>query len=111
MALRQILINLVENAMKYSGPEPVVLVKGIESGPSIEVSVEDQGAGIPPEDLERIFERFYRVDKARVRSVGNGGSGLGLAIVKHLVENYGGQVGVENKLDRGVRFWFRIPKA
>lgn len=111
-ALRQILVNLVENALKYSGPKPRVRILAREDVAALEVSVQDEGPGIPAEDLNRIFERFYRVDKARTRQAhAPGGSGLGLAIVKHLVENYGGSVGVENLTERGCRFWFRIPKA
>jgi two-component system phosphate regulon sensor histidine kinase PhoR len=111
MALRQIFVNLVENALKYSGPHPRVKVLAQPSGASMEISVEDRGPGIPEEDLQRVFERFYRVDKARVRGNGNGGSGLGLAIVKHLAENYTGQVGVENRPEGGARFWVRLPQA
>jgi two-component system phosphate regulon sensor histidine kinase PhoR len=110
-ALRQIFVNLVENALKYSGPNPRVRVQAQPSGSAIEISVEDRGPGIPVEDLQRVFERFYRVDKARVRGNGNGGSGLGLAIVKHLAENYAGQVGVENRPEGGARFWVRLPQA
>lgn len=111
-ALRQVLVNLIENALKYAGPSPKVRVQAREDMASVEVSVMDEGPGIPDGDQNRIFERFYRVDKARARPGSNGGgSGLGLAIVKHLVENYGGQVGVENLPEKGCRFWFRIPRA
>jgi two-component system phosphate regulon sensor histidine kinase PhoR len=107
--LRQVLINLAENGLKYAGPSPEIRFSAFEREGILEVRVEDSGQGIPLEDLPRVFERFYRVDKARTRS--SGGSGLGLAIVKHLVENYGGQVGVENLPGGGCRFWFKIPKA
>ena len=111
-ALRQVLVNLIENALKYAGPRPMVKVLAREDAAAVEVSVLDEGPGIPDGDQNRIFERFYRVDKARARGNGSsGGSGLGLAIVKHLVENYGGQVGVENLPGKGCRFWFRIPRA
>jgi signal transduction histidine kinase len=76
----------------------------------VELEVVDQGPGIPEADLKRVFERFYRVDKARTRGAA-GGSGLGLAIVKHLVENHGGQVGVESKLGQGARFWVKLRQA
>jgi two-component system phosphate regulon sensor histidine kinase PhoR len=109
-AARQVLVNLIENALKYAGPHPSVRIVAREDAASVEVSVLDEGPGIPDADLSRIFERFYRVDKARTRGSVGGGSGLGLAIVKHLVENYGGQVGVENLTQRGCRFWFRIPR-
>ncbi|MES2201072.1 MAG: ATP-binding protein [candidate division FCPU426 bacterium] len=113
--LRQVLINLMENALKYAGPHPVVTVSAQEAADhaQVEVAVSDRGAGIPVEDLPRVFERFYRVDKARAREgrEGQGGSGLGLAIVKHLIENYGGSVGVENLAEGGCRFWFKLPSA
>jgi two-component system phosphate regulon sensor histidine kinase PhoR len=105
-ALRQILLNYVENALKYSGPEPRVSVGARREEASVEVWVKDQGQGIPEADLPRVFERFFRVEKARTR-VG-GGSGLGLSIVKHLAENAGAQVGVESQLGRGCRFWVRL---
>lgn len=111
-ALRQVLVNLIENALKYAGPQPLIRILAHEDASAVEVSVLDEGPGIPDGDQNRIFERFYRVDKARTRLGSNGGgSGLGLAIVKHLVENYGGQVGVENISSKGCRFWFRIPKV
>jgi two-component system phosphate regulon sensor histidine kinase PhoR len=107
-SLRQVLVNLAENALKYSGPEPVVQINaGLGETGWIELEVLDQGPGIPEADLKRVFERFYRVDKARTRGAA-GGSGLGLAIVKHLIENHGGQVGVESKLGHGARFWMRL---
>jgi len=71
--------------------------------------VRDFGPGIPSEHLARLFERFYRVDKARSREAG--GTGLGLAIVKHIVLNHGGQVGVTSDLGHGAMFWFRLPLA
>jgi two-component system phosphate regulon sensor histidine kinase PhoR len=111
VATRQVLVNLIENALKYSGPQPKVEVSCALDGHAAEISVLDHGPGIPEEDLKRVFERFYRVDKARARGKEGGGSGLGLAIVKHLVENSGGQVGVENLLKGGCRFWFRLPLA
>ncbi len=107
--LGQVLANLIENALKYAGPRPEVTVSARELDGEAEVSVLDRGPGIPLEDLPRVFERFYRVDKARARH--SGGSGLGLAIVKHLIENYGGQVGVEIRPEGGCRFWFRLAKA
>jgi two-component system phosphate regulon sensor histidine kinase PhoR len=73
----------------------------------VEVFVRDTGAGIPPEDLPRLFERFYRVDKARSRELG--GTGLGLAIVKHLVRAHGGEVRVESQLGQGSTFVFTLP--
>ena len=71
------------------------------------VTVEDTGVGIPPSDIGRVFERFYRVDKARSRQ--SGGTGLGLAIVKHIVEAHGGHVGVQSEVGKGSQFFFDIP--
>ena len=106
--LEQVLGNLVDNAIKYGRREGTVTVAGcaLESG-QIEVSVQDDGPGIPPEALERIFERFYRVDKARSRE--QGGTGLGLAIVKHLVQCHGGRVWATSEPGRGATFHFVLP--
>ncbi|HWP95728.1 MAG TPA: ATP-binding protein [Syntrophomonadaceae bacterium] len=103
----QVMINLLENALNHSREDSSVKVKIENLNDSFKVSVIDQGEGIPEKDLPRIFERFYRVDKARSRKTG--GTGLGLAIVKHLVENHGGQVGVESRLGEGSTFFFTIP--
>ena len=82
----------------------------VEGDPStVTISVQDTGIGIPEADLGRIFERFYRVDKARSRRLG--GTGLGLAIVKHLVQSLGGEIWVESELGRGSTFSFTLPKA
>jgi two-component system phosphate regulon sensor histidine kinase PhoR len=105
-ALRQILLNYVENALKHSGPQPKVSVGGRLAEGGVELWVQDQGQGIPEEDLPRVFERFYRVDKARTRV--SGGSGLGLSIVKHLAENNGAVVGVDSQVGKGSRFWVRL---
>ncbi len=110
-SLRQVLVNLVENALKYAGAEPKIIVKAEQREAGwVDIEVKDQGPGIPEEDLKRVFERFYRVDKARTRGAA-GGSGLGLAIVKHLIENHGGQVGVESQPGQGARFWMRLRAA
>ena len=105
--LSQVLINLLDNAVKYNreGGE-VKISSSVESG-FVKISVEDTGPGIAPEHLARIFERFYRVDKARSRELG--GTGLGLSIVKHLVELHGGLTGVESVEGRGSAFWFTLP--
>ncbi|HTA16979.1 MAG TPA: ATP-binding protein, partial [bacterium] len=104
--LGQILLNYIENALKYSGPEPKVALGARREEGFVEVWVKDQGQGIPESDLPRVFERFFRVEKARTRL--GGGSGLGLSIVKHLAENAGAQVGVESQVGRGSRFWVRL---
>ncbi len=108
-AFHQILGNLLDNAVKFSPPGGRVRVRARHriQDSSIEIAVQDQGPGIPPEDLPRVFERFYRVDKARSRELG--GTGLGLAIVKHLVLAHGGSVRVESELGRGSVFYFTLP--
>lgn len=108
-SLRQILVNYVDNAAKHSGAAGSIQIGARRLGDAVEVYVQDQGQGIPPADQGRVFERFYRVDKARTRA--SGGSGLGLAIVKHLAENAGGSVGVDSETGKGSRFWVRIPLA
>jgi len=111
-ALYQILSNLLDNAVKYT-PEGGTIIVGsrpftdADGVSRVEVLVRDTGAGIPPEDLPRLFERFYRVDKARSRELG--GTGLGLAIVKHLVRAHGGEVRVESQLGQGSTFLFTLP--
>ena len=90
--LEQALVNLVDNAVKFSEPGGVVQVEAQREGPQVIIRVRDQGPGIPPEHLPRIFERFYRVDAGRSRKIG--GSGLGLAIVKHIALAHGGRVTV-----------------
>ncbi len=107
-AMHQILTNLVDNALKYT-PEGGTVRVGARpiADDRIEVSVRDSGPGIPTEEQPRLFERFYRVDKARSRELG--GTGLGLAIVKHLVRAQGGEVGVESTPGLGSRFYFTVP--
>ncbi len=104
-ALEQVLVNLLDNAIKFSpeGGRVTLLADGTSS--HIVLSVIDTGAGIEPRHLERIFERFYRVDSGRAREAG--GTGLGLAIVKHLVQAQGGEVGVESG-QGGSRFWVKL---
>ena len=94
--------NLVENAVKYSHAGDVVQVRSPVDDAAIEVMVADQGIGIPTRDLDRIFERFYRVDKARSRETG--GTGLGLAIVRHVATNHGGEVLVSSQEGEGSTF-------
>jgi two-component system phosphate regulon sensor histidine kinase PhoR len=108
-ALSQILFNLVDNGIKYSKENGFVEIAAFEKGDFVQVDVEDNGVGIPEEDLPRIFERFYRIDKARSRELG--GTGLGLSIVKHLVQEQGGEVSVQSELGKGSKFSFIIPKA
>jgi len=88
--LEQALVNLIDNAIKYSGPGGMVHIEAEQVGAEVVLRVKDQGQGIPPEHLDRIFERFYRVDPSRDRKAG--GTGLGLAIVKHIAQAHGGKV-------------------
>ena len=106
--LAQILINLVDNAVKYTpeGGSVTVTARRVAES-TIETAVTDTGIGIPPADLPRITERFYRVDRARSRELG--GTGLGLAIVKHLVMAHGGQLGIESEQERGTSVRFTLP--
>ena len=106
--LDQALANLVDNAIKYGRVAGSVTVGGkkLDDG-RLEIFVRDDGPGIPPEALDRVFERFYRVDKARSRD--QGGTGLGLAIVKHIVQAHGGEVRVESELGKGAAFFFTLP--
>jgi two-component system sensor histidine kinase SenX3 len=101
--------NLVENAIKYSDPGAAVDVDVHADGGQVVLAVHDRGMGIPGRDLERVFERFYRVDKARSRETG--GSGLGLSIVRHVMANHGGQVSVASVEGEGSTFTLRVPLA
>jgi two-component system phosphate regulon sensor histidine kinase PhoR len=107
--VQQVLSNLIVNAIKYGRLEGAIVVRARELGDKIEVSVEDNGPGIPPEALERVFERFYRVDKARSRE--QGGTGLGLSIVKHIVQHHGGEVWARSELGKGSTFRFTLPSS
>ena len=99
--------NLLENAVKYSDDGSKVQVRARSNGRWVEIGVRDHGIGIPSRDLERIFERFYRVDRARARETG--GTGLGLAIVRHVATNHGGEVRVESREGAGSTFTLRLP--
>jgi two-component system phosphate regulon sensor histidine kinase PhoR len=108
--LEQVLANLVDNAIKYGRVEGAVRVGGGSAADGkIEVFVQDDGPGISAESLDRVFERFYRVDKARSRE--QGGTGLGLSIVKHIVQNHGGKVWVESEPGKGAKFFFTLPEG
>jgi two-component system phosphate regulon sensor histidine kinase PhoR len=108
-AMTQVFGNLIENAMKYgaTGRRVVVGARPLEN--AVEFYVQDFGPGLAFEHLDRIFERFYRVDKARSRE--SGGTGLGLAIVKHIVLAHGGAIHVESELGAGATFLFTLPLA
>ncbi len=106
--IEQVFTNILDNAIKFNREKGSIRIYSQELDGKIKVIVEDSGPGIPPIDLPRIFERFYRVDKARSREMG--GTGLGLAIVKHIVDLHGGTVGVESTEGLGSKFWFILPK-
>lgn len=106
-ALRQALLNLVDNAVKYTERGGAVKVTVAPEEGGVKVTVADTGIGIPRDALDRVFERFYRVDKARSRK--EGGTGLGLAIVKHTIERHYGQVGIASALGQGTTVWFWLP--
>ena len=105
--IRQILLNIISNAVKYTGENGKVSVKQYIKSERVFIEVKDNGIGIPQEDIDRIFERFYRVDKARSRSVG--GTGLGLAITKHMVKALNGNIKVESELGVGSKFTIELP--
>lgn len=106
--LDQVLANLVDNAIKYGRAEGAVTVGGGQRADGVvEIFVRDDGPGIPAEALSRVFERFYRVDKARSRD--QGGTGLGLSIVKHIVHAHGGEVRVESEVGKGATFYVTLP--
>jgi two-component system phosphate regulon sensor histidine kinase PhoR len=106
--LDQVFANLVDNAIKYGRLNGKVTVSGRKlDDDRLEIFVQDDGPGIPSEALDRVFERFYRVDKARSRD--QGGTGLGLSIVKHIVQAHGGEVRVESELGKGATFFFTLP--
>ena len=101
------LTNLINNAIKYSEPGSKIEIRAEENNDTVIIEVKDQGCGIPEDDLDRIFERFYRVDKARSRDLG--GTGLGLAIVKHIVHAHRGKIEVESEPGKGSLFRIILP--
>lgn len=106
--IKQVLINLISNAIKYSNNGKTIIIRTTGKDEKVKIAVSDHGFGISEVDLPRIFERFYRVDKARSKAAG--GTGLGLAIVKHIVEAHGSQIGVTSKLGKGSTFSFSLRK-
>jgi two-component system phosphate regulon sensor histidine kinase PhoR len=108
--LEQVFINLLDNAVKYTPEGGEISISAVEKGQrEIQVSIQDNGIGIPQEDLSRIFERFYRVDKGRSQELG--GTGLGLSIVKHIIQAHGGRIWAESQLGKGSTFYFTLPKG
>lgn len=104
--LTQVMLNLLDNAINYTAEGQVTVTLRTQSNVAL-VSVRDTGIGIPSEHLTRVFERFYRVDKARSRATG--GTGLGLSIVRNIIDSHNGTVGVDSVLNSGTTFWFKIP--
>lgn len=106
--LTEVLINLIENAIKYTPDGGRITVETRTGEGAVEIAISDTGIGIPSKEIPRIFERFYRIDRARSREIG--GTGLGLSIVKHIVEAHGGRVSVESQSGKGSRFVVTLPK-
>jgi two-component system, OmpR family, phosphate regulon sensor histidine kinase PhoR len=109
LRIDQVMVNLIENAIKYNHEGGKVIVHFAEEKKQVVVSVRDNGPGIPPEHLTRIFERFYRVEKSRSKE--RGGTGLGLAIVKHILNGHGSRITVMSKPDKGTTFTFKLDRA
>ncbi len=107
--ITQVMTNFVDNAIKYGKDNGKVIVEIEEEKKYFQISIEDDGPGIHQEHVNRIFERFYRVDKSRSRETG--GTGLGLAIVKHILNAHEATISVTSKIDKGTRFTFRLPKT
>jgi two-component system phosphate regulon sensor histidine kinase PhoR len=104
---RQVVTNLVHNAIKFTLPGGTVSISAESAGDQVVVSVRDTGIGIPADDLPRIFERFYKADRAR----SGGGTGLGLAIARHIVQAHGGRIWAESVEGKGSTFYFTLPTA
>jgi two-component system phosphate regulon sensor histidine kinase PhoR len=106
--IQQVLVNLLVNAIKYGKEDSIIYINIVEKNSKVLIEVIDQGEGIAPEHLPRLFERFYRVDKARTST--KGGSGLGLAIVKHILEAHGEEIQVNSVVGEGTTFYFYMKK-
>ncbi|MGH7197612.1 MAG: sensor histidine kinase [Candidatus Omnitrophota bacterium] len=107
-SIEQAFSNLLDNAIKYNRLGGEIVIKASQKPEAVEIEIRDTGIGIPPADLSRIFERFYRVDKSRSRE--SGGTGLGLSIVKHIIESHGGKVHAKSDLHKGSVFTITLPK-
>ncbi len=107
--LQELIYNLLDNAVKYSTAPGKIILRAVVEGSTIRLSISDTGPGIPTQDLPRIFERFYRADKARSRAVG--GTGLGLSIVKHIAQRHGGSVEAASEVGRGTEITVSLPIA
>ncbi len=109
--LGQVVVNLVHNAVKFSPDGGEIVVRASHDGTNVVTSVQDHGVGIPRDAQDRVFERFYKVDRARLRAEAGGGTGLGLAIARHVVEQHGGRIWVDSAEGSGSTFSFAIPVA
>ncbi|MFA5252939.1 MAG: ATP-binding protein [Phycisphaerae bacterium] len=105
--LEQVFVNLIDNAIKYTKEGGLIKLQLAQAGDSVTVTVEDNGIGIPKEDIERVFERFYRVDKAHSRELG--GTGLGLSIAKHIVLVHNGKIRIESEVNKGTKVFVTLP--
>jgi len=107
--IEQVLVNLIDNAIKYSNEAGQIKIYILEHQNEITITIQDNGIGIPEEDIDRVFERFYRVDKARSRELG--GTGLGLGIAKHIVLAHNGQIRIESEINKGTKVFVKLPKG
>ena len=107
--IEQVMINLIDNAIKYTPEDGEIEIKVLEKENKVLVEVIDNGIGIPQKDQQRIFQRFYRVDKARSRSMG--GTGIGLSIVKHIIKSHDSEINLESESGKGSKFWFYLKKV
>jgi len=106
--IEQVFVNLIDNAIKYTPEGGRIEIRIQDQDDTVSVVVEDNGIGIPREDQERVFERFYRVDKARSRQLG--GTGLGLGIAKHIVLAHKGTIRIESQVNKGTRVFVALPR-
>jgi len=105
--MEQVMLNLLHNAYQHSYEQSVITVQASQNGNTFSISVQDEGEGIPREDIPHIFDRFYRVDKSRTRATG--GKGIGLAVAKEIVELHSGSIQVKSELGMGTEFIIKLP--
>ena len=105
--MTQVLTNILDNATRHTPEGGTIILSAKQTGDQVELSVQDSGPGLPPEDIDRIFERFYRADSSRQRE--DGGSGLGLAIAKSIVQAHNGQLSAESEAGKGLKITIALP--